>query len=122
MPKKTEAATVKRVTADLVPLCGCAGCQPLEQEFQADPVLLSFLKRALLKRGWAGIATPAEKSYQRAHSTWAAGMAERAAELAARTRFGTTAETAEFGEKPATGTDSMPDALSDAILAQGTLL
>lgn len=126
MPKRSEAVVTQRAPVDLLPICGCAGCQPLEAEFQADPVMLSFLKRTLLKRGWTGVATPAEKAYQRAHSTWMAGLADRAADLATRTGFGSKSdgatETPEFGDFPATETVSSGDAVSNAIMAQGALL
>jgi hypothetical protein len=52
--------------------CTCDGCAALEVEYRADPVLLAFLKRRLLKRGWAGgQPSPAEKAYQKAHCDWA---------------------------------------------------
>lgn len=122
MARKAERAPTKpkapdltaQRSANLLPLCGCAGCQPLELEFQADPVMLSFLKRALLKRGWTGVATPAEKSYQRFHSTWAAGLAERGAALAA--------ERPEFGQKPKAAAVLLADDESDAIVVQSVLL
>jgi hypothetical protein len=103
MPAKVKTETLKREPTDLLPLCGCEGCIPLETEFKDDPVMLSFLKRTLLKRGWTGVATPAEKLYQKFHSTWAAGLAERGA-----------ARMAEFREKSQTeGTLSPTDDKSD---------
>jgi hypothetical protein len=52
--------------------CTCIGCAALEAEYRTDPVLLAFLKRRLLKRGWAGgQPSPAEKAYQKAHCDWA---------------------------------------------------
>jgi hypothetical protein len=48
--------------------CDCRACRDLASEYANDPVLLEFYRVNLLKRGWAGSRTPAEKVYIQAHT------------------------------------------------------
>lgn len=51
--------------------CPCSACLALRAEYASDPELLAHCGRKLLKRGWAGTATPTEKAYIRTHADWA---------------------------------------------------
>lgn len=46
----------------------CQACKALEEEC-GDAEIFEFYKRKLLIRGWAGMPSPVEKAYQRAHRT-----------------------------------------------------
>lgn len=48
----------------------CQGCAALEAEYGSDRILLTFLKKRLLKRGWSGPRSPAEQKYIQEHATW----------------------------------------------------
>jgi hypothetical protein len=53
-----------------ISVCDCRACLDLAQELSGDPELLEFYRINLLKRGWAGKATPTEKAYIHAHADW----------------------------------------------------
>jgi hypothetical protein len=66
--------------------CACKACQGLRAECGSH---YAWLARKLLQRGWAGMVSPAERAYQRAHAPWGTAKApptER--QVAARARFG----------------------------------
>jgi hypothetical protein len=48
-----------------------ARCTALSEEYGSDRELLDFLKRRLLKRGWAGKLTEAERAHVKVHVDWA---------------------------------------------------
>lgn len=65
--------------------CPCDSCTALAREYWTDPEMLAYLRRNLLRRGWAGTMTDTERAYVRAHSTWSRGTeagAERLRNLA----------------------------------------
>ena len=58
--------------------CTCAGCVGLAERFRDDPVLLTFYRANLLKRGWAGSIDDVERAYMLSHAPWYNNMVERA--------------------------------------------
>jgi hypothetical protein len=62
--------------------CNCEACQRLKAECGSH---YSWLSRKLLHHGWAGVMSPAEKAYRRAHATGGTPPTER--QKAARAKF-----------------------------------
>ena len=59
--------------------CACPACVVLNKQYAADPGSLAFLRRNLLRKGWAGLRSPEEKAYILAHASYAqAGAAHLA--------------------------------------------
>jgi hypothetical protein len=66
----------KQRSKELAPeACDCRSCRALRDECGEQNY--QFLSRRLLIRGWAGVMTPAEKAYRRAHSEAAQHSAAR---------------------------------------------
>ena len=68
--------------------CSCRGCQGLEKRYAKDQALLSYYKRQLLVRGWAGTIDDVEAAYMTAHASWYRSAVERGRETAARMGWG----------------------------------
>ncbi len=65
--------------------CHCPACTALAERYAGDPKLLTYYRKKLLIREWAGEADAVEEAYIQAHSPEAArGRALTAARLAKR--------------------------------------
>jgi hypothetical protein len=62
--------------------CNCNACLGLKAECGSH---YAWLSRKLLQKGWAGVTSPAEKAYRRAHSPAKAPPTE--AQMAVRAKF-----------------------------------
>ena len=89
--------------------CSCRGCQGLEKRYAKDQALLSYYKRQLLVRGWAGTIDDVEAAYMTAHASWYRSAVERGRETAARMGWGSG-----FG-----GLEKASDAADEEMAAAG---
>jgi hypothetical protein len=48
--------------------CRCSVCQSLADRYGSDPLLLGFIRRRLLQRGWAGSLDDVERAYLGPHA------------------------------------------------------
>jgi hypothetical protein len=48
--------------------CACGGCEALRAEVGNDAALAELYGKKLLRHGWAGHLSTAEKRYRKAHS------------------------------------------------------
>jgi hypothetical protein len=65
--------------------CSCQGCTMLAAQCGADLELLAHYRRRLLRRGWSGATTTAEKVFTSAHSTWRSRLSNAGTQTIART-------------------------------------
>ena len=86
--------------------CTCAGCVGLAERFRDDPVLLTFYRANLLKRGWAGSIDDVERAYMLSHAPWYNNMVERAS--GRRIGMGQAARFADTGEASGSPGEEMP--------------